>query len=94
MGEIIITNTATVKTSSEELAQNAVQLESVKTSVEYSLNEVKTAWEQTQADAQTYTQAMQKDIETLSEIIACNKDFANAIQNYMEATEKTSSQTV
>jgi len=93
MGDIIITDTATVKVESENLASNAVQLESVKVTIENALNETKAAWEQSQADAQTFTQGLTDDIQFLEEVIACNKDFANAIQNYMEATEKTAAQT-
>ena len=94
MGEIIITDTATVKTSSEELAENANEIKSLAQSISYALNEVRSAWEQSQEDAKSYSDGLQKGAEYLELIESCNRDFANAIQNYMEATEKTGSQTV
>ena len=90
----IIQNTDVVKKDANTLASNAVKLDSVKHSIEYALNESKQSWEQSQADASQFTQELEKDIQYLEQIITCNKEFAAAIENYMIATNQTSTKTI
>lgn len=93
-GQKLINNTSAVRTQAEQLAANSIKLESVKHSIEYALNESRQSWEQSQADATKFTTELDKDIEYLENIIACNKEFAEAIENYMKATETTGSKTI
>ena len=93
-GQKLINNTSAVRTQAERLAANSIKLESVKHSIEYALNESRQSWEQSQADATKFTTELDKDIEYLENIIACNQEFAEAIENYMKATETTGSKTI
>ncbi len=93
-GQKLINNTSAVRTQAEQLAANSIKLESVKHSIEYALNESRQSWEQSQADATKFTTELDKDIEYLENIIACNQEFAEAIENYMKATETTGSKTI
>lgn len=93
-GQKLINNTTAVKAAAEQISNNTVQLESARQSIEHALNETRQSWEQSQADAQTFTKALDENVQYLGEIIGCNKDFAIAIENYMTATEQTSSQTL
>ena len=94
MEQIIITNTAAVKSSAEQIANNAVQIDSVHSSIEAMLNEVKGAWEQSQADAAKFTKNLENGNSYLETISSCNKEFATAMQTYIDVTEKTSSTSV
>ncbi len=91
---IIINNTATVKSDAEELKSESVKIESVKNSIEYVLAELNEYWNEVQEDQQVFYKGLQADQEALETIKACNDEFSDSIIEYMEVTDKTSSQTI
>lgn len=94
MAQITITNTALAKSDAETLATNAVETESVITSIEHILGELGQYWEESQQDAQTFAQGLKTNVETLKTIVECNKEFSTTIQGYAENQEKTAGNTV
>ena len=91
---IIINNTATVKSDAEELRSESIKIESVKNSIEYVLAELNQYWNEVQEDQQVFYKGLQADQEALETIKACNDEFSDSLIEYMEVTDKTSSQTV
>ena len=94
MAKISINDTAKAISDAQELATNAVQIDSVRESLEYILNEVKAYWEETQQDAQKFSSGLSKNVINLQSMVECNKEFANVITKYAEAQGKTAEQTV
>jgi len=91
---IIINNTATVKSASQDLITEAKKIESVKESIEYILNELNEYWSATQEDQQSFYKGLQDSVGSLETIHTCNQEFANAMIDYMEITDKTSANTL
>lgn len=91
---IIINNTATVKSNAEELKTESVKIESIKDSIEFILSELNEYWNAVQEDQQVFYKGLQTDKEALEIVKSCNDEFSDAIIEYMEVTDKTSSQTV
>ena len=89
MALIKINNTMQAISDAEEIATNAVELNSVAESIEFMLNEVKSYWEQTQQDAQNFSKGLEKNIETIKSIVDCNKEFSQVVIQYAENQEKT-----
>ena len=94
MAQITITNTTLAKSDAETLASNAVETESVISSIEHILAELGQYWEESQQDAQTFAQGLKTNVETLKTIVECNKEFSTTIQSYAENQEKTGGNTV
>lgn len=91
---LVINNTQQVKDYASQLATNAEKISSVQYSIDYILNELAEYWEQTQEDAQTFATGLKNNSSNLETIVECNKEFAVAIENYINATESTASTTV
>jgi len=89
MALIKINNTAQAINDAEEIASNAVELNSVAESIEFMLAEVKGYWEQTQQDAQAFNAGLEKNLEILRNIVECNKEFSQIVIKYAENQEKT-----
>ena len=91
---IIINNTATVKSKAEELIIEAEKIQSVAESIEYILGELNEYWSAVQEDQQTFYNGLKQNVTDLDTIQKCDYDFANAIIEYMEVTDKTSATTI
>lgn len=91
---IIINNTATVKSKAEELITESEKLESVKSSIEYILNELNEYWDANQEDQQQFYNGLKQNLTELETIYTCNNEFSNAMVEYMEVTDKTSATTI
>jgi hypothetical protein len=91
---IIINDTATVKSKSSDLISEAVKIESVKDSIDYVLNELNEYWNATQEDQQIFYNGLKSSVAELEIIHTCNQEFANAMIEYMEVTDKTSAKTL
>ena len=91
---IEITDTKAIINDANTLLEDVVELESVKDSIEYILNEIKEYWEQTQEDAAAFYEDLRKNVDTLSELLKCNKEFATAISEYAESQEKVSQNSI
>lgn len=89
MALIKINNTAQAISDAEEIATNAIEINSVAESIEFILSEVKGYWEQTQQDAQVFSAGLEKNLETLNNIVECNKEFSQVITKYAENQDKT-----
>lgn len=94
MALIKINNTGQVKNDAEEIATNAIKINSVAESIEFILTEVKGYWEQTQQDAQTFYTGLEQNVGILKTIAECNKDFSTTITKYAENQEKTGNNSV
>lgn len=89
MALIKINNTGQVINDAEEVATNAVKINSVAESIDYILTEVKGYWEQSQQDAQNFYNGLLQNVGILKTIAECNKDFSTTITKYAENQEKT-----
>jgi len=94
MALIKINNTAQAISDAEEIATNAIELNSVAESIEFILSEVKGYWEQTQQDAQKFSTGLEKNVETLKNIVECSKEFSQVVVKYAENQDKTGQNTV
>ena len=92
--QITITDTVQTKSVAEELIVNTNELNSVKASIEFILTELNEYWEATQEDAQSFAAGLKDGTTALETICTCNKNFANAINAYVDAQAKTASNTV
>lgn len=91
---IIINNTETVKNKAEELITESTKLQSVRESIDYILNELNEYWSATQQDQQSFYNELKNNMENLETVYTCNQEFADAMIEYMEVTNKTSQTTV
>lgn len=91
---INIMQPATVKAKASELLENSNYLQSVSHSIDYILKELAVYWEQTQADAQSFSLGLKKNVEYLNNIVQYNKEFSDAIIEYIDVSEKISRNTI
>ena len=91
---IIINNTDLVKSKAEELKTEAIDLRSVKESIDYILAELNEYWSAVQEDQQVFYKGLQEDMNALETIYTCDSEFADAMVEYMEVTKTTSQNTV
>ena len=91
---IVIKNTQQVREYAQQLATNAEKIKSSKGSIDYILSELAQYWEQTQQDAQAFATKLKDDSDKIGTIIECNQEFSRAMENYIDATEATSQNTV
>ena len=90
---IIINNSDLVKEDATALAANSVQIDSIRHSIDFILGELAEYWEQTQQDAQAFTTGLKDESKYLTNIVECNKAFAEAITSYITATENVGKRT-
>ena len=91
---IIINDTLSVKKMADELNVESNKIESVKDSIAYILKELKEYWSETQEDQQSFYNGLSKCVESLETIHTCNLEFSNAIIDYMDVTEKISTNVI
>ena len=92
--EIIITNTAAAVNNAENLLHLTNEINSVKESIQYILGELSEYWAATQEDQQSFYKGLESGVNGLENIIQCNKDFSNAIIEYVNVLESTSQNSV
>ena len=91
---ISITNTSAAVTNAEKLLHITNEINSVKESIQYILGELSEYWAATQEDQQSFYGSLEKGVMGLEKIVQCNKDFSNAVMEYVEAISTTSQNSV
>ena len=88
--EIGITNTAVAVEKAETLLEASTRITTLTENIETILAELGEYWSATQEDQQEFYVNLKKNVENLTEIVACNQEFSEAIVEYVHALETTS----
>lgn len=88
--EIGITNTAVAVEKAETLLEASTRITTLTENIETILAELGEYWSATQEDQQVFYVNLKKNVENLTEIVACNQEFSEAIVEYVHALETTS----
>lgn len=87
----VINNTTEVTALANELINNGSSSSVYIDELNEILNTTLSYWEESQSDAQAFRTQLLNEVSFANRSITCNNAFANAIKEYIEFTEKTSS---
>ena len=87
----VINNTTEVTALANELINNGSSSSAYIDELNEILNTTLSYWEESQSDAQVFRTQLLNEVSFANRSITCNNAFANAIKEYIEFTEKTSS---